>query len=101
MRPTEGPPRVAFDLGWNDGDRYVVCEIKSLTQANEANQIRLGLGQVVDLPPHPSPRDAAPKEVIAALVLEQEPVNKRWIDVCAAVGVRLAWPETMAVELGL
>ena len=32
----------------------------------------------------------------AALVIEQEPSDLRWVEVCAAVGVVLAWPERFA-----
>jgi hypothetical protein len=43
--PLEGP---AYDLAWVVSDILTVCEVKSLTTANQASQIRLGLGQVLD-----------------------------------------------------
>jgi hypothetical protein len=37
----------AYDLAFVDGERLVVVEVKSLTEANEERQLRLGLGQVL------------------------------------------------------
>lgn len=38
--------------------------------------------------------------VRAALVVEQEPVDLRWVDICAAVDVVLAWPERFVTAFG-
>ena len=71
-------------------------EVKSLARTSESQQLRLGLGQVLDY------RQAITTPEIpirAALVIEQEPSDLRWVEVCAAVGVVLAWPERFAAVL--
>ncbi|MFB7655380.1 MULTISPECIES: hypothetical protein [unclassified Streptomyces] len=79
-----------FDLAWRDGqDRLTVCEVKSLTRANEPRQLRAGLGQVLDYKDQLSDRTA---EVSAVLWVEREPSELRWVDLCRRVGVTLAWP---------
>ncbi|MFH9215922.1 EVE domain-containing protein [Streptomyces globisporus] len=79
-----------FDLAWRDsGDRLTICEIKSLTPANEARQLRAGLGQVLDYQDQLSER--AP-EASAVLWVEREPSEQRWVNLCHRVGVILAWP---------
>ncbi|MEU7566113.1 hypothetical protein AB0A99_08875 [Streptomyces fradiae] len=79
-----------FDLAWRDAEgRVTVCEVKSLTTANEARQLRAGLGQVLDY--QDQLHDRAP-EVSAVLWVEREPSERRWIDLCHRVGVALAWP---------
>jgi hypothetical protein len=37
-----------YDVVWVGRGKRVVCEVKSLTATNEPQQIRLGLGQVLD-----------------------------------------------------
>ncbi|MFI9767301.1 hypothetical protein ACIHJG_10610 [Streptomyces sp. NPDC052415] len=79
-----------FDLAWHDGqDRLTVCEVKSLTRANEARQLRAGLGQVLDYRDQLSDRAA---DVTAVLWVEREPTEIRWVNLCRQVGVTLAWP---------
>ncbi|MFJ3302451.1 hypothetical protein ACIPSA_04895 [Streptomyces sp. NPDC086549] len=79
-----------FDLAWRDTEgRLTVCEVKSLTPANEARQLRVGLGQVLDYQDQLS--DRAP-DVSAVLWVEREPSERRWITLCRRVGVTLAWP---------
>ncbi|MFJ5653866.1 hypothetical protein ACIQD5_11155 [Streptomyces microflavus] len=87
-----------FDVAWRDPQgRVTVCEVKSLTQANEARQLRTGLGQVLDYQDQLSNR--APW-VSAVLWVEREPSEPRWVDLCRRVGVTLAWPgqESAAFE---
>ncbi|MER5896961.1 hypothetical protein [Streptomyces sp. NPDC001876] len=79
-----------FDLAWRDTEgRLTVCEVKSLTRANEARQLRTGLGQVLDYQDQLSGR--AP-EASAVLWVEREPSEERWVKLCRRVGVTLAWP---------
>ncbi|CAM5379647.1 hypothetical protein [Streptomyces purpurascens] len=79
-----------FDLAWREGqDRLTVCEVKSLTRANEAAQLRVGLGQVLDYRDQLSDRTA---DVTAVLWVEREPTEIRWVNLCQQVGVTLAWP---------
>ncbi|MFI1503844.1 hypothetical protein [Streptomyces sp. NPDC020597] len=79
-----------FDVAWRDPEgRVTVCEVKSLTRANEARQLRTGLGQVLDYHDQLSNRATA---VAAVLWVEREPSESRWVDLCRRVGVALAWP---------
>lgn len=41
------PHEPNFDLAWQKGDTAFVAEIKSITEDNEVEQLRLGLGQVL------------------------------------------------------
>jgi hypothetical protein len=72
-----------------------VAEVKSLTAANEDNQLRLGLGQVLD---YRCQYEAMKRwELVSAvLVVERVPSELRWEAVCEAVGVTLAWPSKLA-----
>lgn len=78
-----------FDLAWRTADGCVVVEVKSLTAANEARQLRMGLGQVLDYAD--TLRQAWP-HVQPALAVEREPADARWTDLCGRVGVTLLWP---------
>ena len=92
--PREPGKAAQFDLGWRDQDGAIwIAEVKSLARTSESQQLRLGLGQVLDY----RQAIATPETRIrAALVIEQEPSDLRWVEVCAAVGVVLAWPERFA-----
>jgi hypothetical protein len=79
-----------FDIAWRDNKgRVTVCEVKSLTTANETRQLCAELGQVLDY--QDQLRDRVP-EVSAVLWVEREPSERRWVDLCQRVGVTLAWP---------
>jgi hypothetical protein len=86
--PAPGEP--PYDLAWEDGDAIVVAEAKSVTPANELLQLRLGLGQLLD---YQSLLAGGGREVRAVLVLEREPGDPRWVELCRRHGVRLVWPE--------
>lgn len=98
--PLYGEPQLNFDISWTDAHATYVVEVKSLTLQNQADQITLGLGQVLD---YRWTYSAAQPDVTikAVLVTETEPIDARWVDVCAAVGVLLTWPERMAADLDL
>ncbi|MGX4688282.1 hypothetical protein [Streptomyces sp. JNUCC 63] len=79
-----------FDAGWSRGTDLFVAEVKSLTGASEDQQIRLGMGQVLDYThqlrtAHPSRR------IHPVLVLEKPPSDARWTSLARSVGVRLTW----------
>lgn len=79
-----------YDLVWRNVNGVItVCEVKSLTQANETRQLRTGLGQVLDYQDQLAGRASA---VEAVLWVEREPSERRWVDLCQRVGVTLAWP---------
>jgi hypothetical protein len=92
MGVTPLSPRVSepeFDLAWEKESTLFVAEIKSLTEANEEKQLRLGLGQVLRYR-HQLAREG--RVVAAVLVAEREPRDISWHTTCSAIGVRLAWP---------
>lgn len=77
-----------FDVGWWDGQTFVVVEVKSLSATNEVGQMRLGIGQVLDYAHHYESRNMA---VRAVLAVEREP-DAHWLELCAAHRIRLVWP---------
>jgi hypothetical protein len=85
LSPTGSPN---YDLAWLDGSRLFVAEVKSLTATNETQQLRLGLGQVLDYRAMLARR----REVVPVLVVEREPSDERWLGLCRDVGVILTWP---------
>lgn len=92
--PTVGGPN--FDLAWYVNDILVVCEVKSITPANERGQIRLGLGQVLD---YAFVLSAAGHTVEPWLIVDHEPSSAHWVDLCAANGVTLCWPAVIGKKL--
>jgi hypothetical protein len=90
LSPGPGDPN--FDLAWRDLDRVTVVEVKSLTGTNEAGQIRLALGQVLDYQHRLEEAGDAIRPVIA---LEASPVDPSWVSLCARHGVALVWPATL------
>jgi hypothetical protein len=86
IRARQPGPGPQFDMAWESGDQFWIAEVKSVTKANETQQLRLGLGQILDY------RSKTPRPARAALVIEQEPSDLQWIDTCAGVGVTLCWP---------
>lgn len=92
--PAPGMP--LFDAGWADPldeSTLFIAEVKSLTGTVEAQQIRLGLGQVLDYS-HSIRCDSAGKRltVVPALVLQREPAEERWGSLALSLGVVLSWP---------
>lgn len=75
-----------FDLAWQDNDIVYVAEVKSITDANEERQLRLGLGQVLRYRhllgrTHP--------QVRGVLAAERAPRDATWQELCAALGIAL------------
>jgi hypothetical protein len=86
----------AFDLAWEWSGVLNVVEVKSVTNANEERQLRLGLGQVLRY------RDLARSEGLHAkawLVAERPPVDDAWLRLCADVEVQLTWPDDFEQRL--
>lgn len=84
-----GNAGIPFDLGWKVGDRLWIAEVKSTVQAVERQQLRLGLGQVLDYRERLASIGSDPR---CSLVVEREPTEARWTKVCAMAEVVLAWP---------
>ncbi|WP_438023561.1 EVE domain-containing protein [Sorangium sp. So ce233] len=82
-----------YDLAWEMGTTTFVAEVKSITEANEERQLRLGLGQVLR---YSHLLRAGGRTVAPILVAEREPQDPSWAEMCQALGVRLVWPEAFA-----
>lgn len=76
---------VNFDLAWEIEGALYVAEIKSLHELNERNQIRLGIGEVLDF----AHRLGGAHKVLA---VEREPSDPEWLEVCSDAGIQLVWP---------
>ncbi|MEX2324051.1 MAG: hypothetical protein WEA29_09820 [Acidimicrobiia bacterium] len=80
-----------FDLAWVDGDVAHIVEVKSLTEQNETRQMRYAIGQVLSYCAFlrwPVSRR------IPVIALERRPSADEWAELCAAIGIRLVWPDT-------
>ncbi|MBS2962090.1 hypothetical protein KGA66_03455 [Actinocrinis puniceicyclus] len=87
-----------FDIAWHDADgTLTVCEVKSLTDASETRQLRMGLGQILDYLDLLAARSTAVRGV---LWVERKPSSLRWLELCERAGVALAWPGTEDLIIG-
>jgi hypothetical protein len=84
-----------YDLGWLDpAGTANVAEVKSLTDSNEAFQIRHGLGQVLDYAHRLRQRGFSVKPVLA---VEREPTEAaHWAALCNRQEVVLTWAPDFA-----
>lgn len=89
LEPMSSDP--AFDLAWASDSRLHIAEVKSLTAGNESEQLRRGLGQVLEYRHLLAPRTAARPQ--AVLLVERKPERAHWPGVCRDVGVELLWPD--------
>jgi hypothetical protein len=85
----DGDPRP--DICWASARGLVVVEVKSITEHNEAHQVRLGLGQVLD---YAARLEGDGHEVIPVVATSREVARSRWQATCRQGGVRLATPST-------
>jgi len=85
-----------YDLAWQTAEAVFVAEVKSLPQVHEEQQLRLGLGQVLRYRQQLVSRG---KRTVAVLMVEHEPADPTWTDVCASAGVRLWWPACLPTAL--
>lgn len=85
------PLEPQYDLAWETPDAVYVAEVKSTTRRNEERQLRLGLGQVLRY----RYLVQTVKPVIGVLAIENSPNDRSWEDVCAAVAIKLLWPQTL------
>ena len=91
--PTAAEPN--FDIAWQVGESVFVAEVKSLTARNEEKQLRLGLGQVLRYAQQLGPGAGA------VLVVERQPSDASWGQLCQQLGIVLAWPEIFSKQLSL
>ena len=87
LSPSNSDP--LFDVGWVAADSAWIAEVKSLTEANEERQLRLGLGQVLS---YAHLVDWGVKANRPVLAVERAPSSSYWSDLCGSHGVALAWP---------
>jgi hypothetical protein len=87
----ESPIDPAFDLAWFVEQTLFVVEVKSCTQDNQTQQLRLGIGQVLD---YEDTLLARGHTVQPVLYLEQQPGDLRWSGLTRRHGIQLIWPET-------
>lgn len=90
-----GPGMPWFDAGWRspqDESELMIAEVKSLTGAVESQQIRLGLGQVLDYAHTVGSGElGSGLKVVPVLVLQHEPGDRRWTSLADSLGVVLTW----------
>lgn len=86
--PGAGDP--PFDVGWWEGDVFVLVEVKSLHESNETSQLRTGLGQVLDYEDQLRRSDVTVRPILA---VEREPDEERWEELCDRHGVEMIWPD--------
>ncbi|MFD5374822.1 hypothetical protein ACFWJE_10450 [Streptomyces griseoincarnatus] len=87
---THAPGAPAFDAGWHRGADVFIAEVKSLTGAREEQQIRLGIGQVLDYA-HQLRTAHPDRRLHPVLVLEKRPMDPRWSSLARSAGIRLTW----------
>lgn len=76
--PSRGSP--LFDIGWHDGTRVFIGEVKSLRGTVQDQQIRLGIGQLLD---YTHQLKARGQLVVPVLILECQPNSSRWATLAA------------------
>jgi hypothetical protein len=81
------PSEPNFDLAWEREGTVFVAEVKSITDDNEEEQLRLGLGQVLRY--RQRLRGLGYERVAAVLVPERVPRDSSWADLCHELGVVL------------
>lgn len=82
-----------FDVGWWSPMGFFVAEVKSLGMDNEARQVRLGLGQVLDY--RKQLQKKANIEALAVLAVSRAPAKQNrqhWQDLAAELDVVFCWP---------
>lgn len=101
LEPLDPAGEPFFDVAWKARGRVHVCEVKS-TRNSEVHQIRLGLGQIIQYGTMLA--KAGLGEVRLSLLVETDPVDPLWKEICESVGVTIFWPdclEEVADRLGL
>lgn len=84
-----------FDAGWSVGSDVYIAEVKSLTGISEDQQIRLGIGQILDYAQQLKSMRTFGK-VRPVLVLEKKPTSSRWSAVADDSGILLTWAPDFA-----
>jgi len=78
-----------FDLAWFTSDIDIsVVEVKSINKRNEAKQLRLGIGQILDYAETMRRRGLS---VTPMLHLSHPPTDERWTTICERAQITLTW----------
>ncbi len=93
--PGAGEP--PYDIGWQVGETVWIGEVKSLTPANEENQLRAALGQLLR---YRQAFVALGSSVRMVVVAECEPTDCTWGELLAAEEIGMTWPEQFQEFLG-
>ena len=81
------PREPNFDIAWETEGTVFVAEVKSITNDNEEEQLRLGLGQVLRY--RHRLQALGHDHVVAVLAPERAPRDSSWAELCHEVGVAL------------
>ena len=92
--PRVDPP---FDLAWYRQGQHFIAEVKTLPAGSELQQLRLGIGQVLDY--QQRYLDEHGIRCQAVLFVSHKPERQSWASLCERVGITLCWPETMEREI--
>ncbi|MGN9811539.1 hypothetical protein ACTMSW_19555 [Micromonospora sp. BQ11] len=93
IRVGAGLAGVNVDLAWRDtGGRQFIAEVKSVVGGNKVEQLRLGLGQVLEY----RYRLAARGLLVTPVLLVSGNEDLTWRDICAGSGVTLLSGDTKA-----
>lgn len=89
LSPAHDEPE--FDIAWKRGETFYVCEVKSITIANEERQLRMAIGQVIRYRQKLAARGHEPIATVVAA--ERRPSDPSWQDLCEHEGILLLWPD--------
>ena len=87
----ESPIDPAFDLAWFVEHTLFVVEVKNCTEVNQTQQLRMGIGQVLD---YEDTLLARGHTVQPVLYLEEQPADPHWSGLAQRHGIQLIWPGT-------
>ena len=96
LSPFGGGP--AFDLAWMRDDALWVVEVKSVSTTSERQQIRLGLGQVLD---YQTSLRVSGFDVQSVVAISAAPSSDHFIRMCDESDVILCWPDCLHAALSL
>ncbi len=82
----------AYDLAWQLGKTLHVVEVKTTTSVSEVQQLRLGLGQVLEYRTTLSDQGW---QVRAHLMVSRKPTSARAVAACVATGVDVWWVDAL------
>ncbi|MFG3698063.1 hypothetical protein ACGF5C_09110 [Micromonospora sp. NPDC047620] len=86
VRAGAGLHGLPVDLAWRDSEgRQFVAEVKSVVGGNEVEQLRLGLGQILEY----RHRLAARGQPVTAVLVVSQCTDPTWREICADSGVLL------------